>query len=98
MPLTIAYSNPVYPADRRHPDGHTLLRKRALRQSARQFKVGSLVWVESGLATVIAYNIAEFGRWTSTSHPVLVKIHTGELQYCRLTELKIAENPSMQAN
>ena len=98
MPLTIAYSNPVHTAQKSHPDGQNRLRKNALRESARQFKLGSLVWIENTLATVVAYNISEFGRWTSTSHPVLVRRHNGDLQYCRPCELKIAENPSRQTH
>jgi len=98
MPLTIAYSNAANALGRRYPDGQTLMRRRTLRQTARQFKVGTEVLTDSKRATVIAYNIAEFGRWISTSHPVLVRLHNGQLQYCRLSDLKIAENPGMQAH
>ncbi len=98
MPLTIAYTNAVNAMTRRYPDGQTLMRKKTLRQTAKLFKVGAEVLIGSNAATVIAYNIAEFGRWISTSHPVLVRLHTGELQYCRLAELHTAENPSIQAH
>ena len=98
MPLTIAYTNAVNATARRYPDGQTLMRKRTLRQTAKQFKVGTEVEIDHMPATVIAYNIAEFGRWISTSHPVLVRLHSGDLMYCRLSELHIAENPSMQAH
>lgn len=98
MPLTIAYSNAANALGRRYPDGQTLMRRRTLRQTAKQFKVGTEVLMDNKPATVIAYNIAEFGRWISTSHPVLVRLHTGQLQYCRLSDLQIAENPSMHAH
>jgi hypothetical protein len=98
MPLTIAYINAANSAGRRYPDGQSLMRKKTLRQTARQFKVGCQVLMDFKPATVIAYNIAEFGRWISTSHPVLVRLETGELLYCRLADLQIAENPSMQAH
>jgi hypothetical protein len=98
MPLTIAYSNAAGSFGPRYPDGQTLMRKRTLRQTAKLFKVGAEVLLNTAPATVIAYNIAEFGRWISTSHPVLVRMHTGELQYCRLNDLHIAENPSMQTH
>lgn len=98
MPLTIAYSNAGNSLGPRYPDGQTLMRKRTLRQTAKLFKVGAKVLLNSAPAIVIAYNIAEFGRWISTSHPVLVQLHTGELQYCRLSDLNIVENPSMQTH
>lgn len=98
MPLIIAYTNAVNSAGKRYPDGQSLMRKKTLRQTARLFKVGTQVLMDLKPATVIAYNIAEFGRWISTSHPVLVRLETGELLYCRLTDLKIAENPGMQAH
>ena len=98
MPLTIAYINAVNASARRYPDGQSLMRKKTLRQTAKLFKVGAEVLLNFKPATVIAYNIAEFGRWISTSHPVLVRLHTGELQYCRLSELNTAENPSIQAH
>ena len=95
MPLTIAYSNAANSLGPRYPDGQTLMRKRTLRQTAKLFKVGAEVLLNMAPATVIAYNIAEFGRWISTSHPVLVQLQTGELQYCRLSYLPIAENQSL---
>jgi len=98
MPLTIAYTSSINAGVRRYPDGQTLMRRRTLRETAKQFKVGAEVEIDHRPATVIAYNIAEFGRWISTSHPVLVRFHTGDLMYCRLNELHIAENPSMQAH
>ena len=98
MPLTIAYSNAAGSFGPRYPDGQTLMRKRTLRQTAKLFKVGAEVLLNAAPATVIAYNIAEFGRWISTSHPVLVRLQTGELLYCRLADLQIAENPGMQAH
>lgn len=98
MPLTIAYTNAANATTRRYPDGQTLMRKKTLRQTAKLYKVGAEVLMDQQPATVIAYNIAEFGRWISTSHPVLIRFHTGELQYCRLNDLHIAENPSMQAH
>ncbi len=98
MPLKIAYTNASNSADRRYPDGQTLMRKKTLRQTARQFKVGSQVLMDLKPATVIAYNIAEFGRWISTSHPVLVRLQTGELLYCRLADLQPVDNMSMQTH
>lgn len=98
MPLTIAYSNAANALVRRYPDGQTLMRRHTLRQTARRFKVGTEVLMNDKPATVIAYNIAEFGRWISTSHPVLVRLHTGQLHYCRLNDLHTAENPSMHAH
>lgn len=98
MPLSIAYTNTVNATSRRYPDGQTLMRKRTLRQTAKQFKMGTEVEINQMPGTVIAYNIAEFGRWISTSHPVLVRLHTGDLMYCRLSDLHTAENPSMQAH
>lgn len=98
MPLKIAYSNSTGSYGPRYPDGQTLMRKRTLRQTAKLFKVGTEVLLNKLPATVIAYNIAEFGRWISTSHPVLVRMHTGEVQYCRLNDLHTAENPSMQTH
>lgn len=98
MPLTIAYTNAANLHGRRYPDGQTLMRKKTLRQTAKQFKVGTEVLIDKKPATVIAYNIAEFGRWISTSHPVLVRMHTGETQFCRLSDLRTAENPSRQTH
>ena len=66
MPLTIAYSNAAGSLGPRYPDGQTLMRKRTLRQTARLFKVGAEVLLNTAPATVIAYNIAEFGRF----HPL----------------------------
>lgn len=91
MALKIAYSNIANSMGKRYPDGQTLMRKRTLRQTAKQFKVGAEVITDCKLGVVIAYNIAEFGRWISTSHPVLVRLHTGELLYCRLNDLQTAE-------
>jgi hypothetical protein len=98
MSLKIAYTNIANLLNRRYPDGQTLMRKRTLRHTAKLFKVGSEVTVHCRPATVIAYNIAEFGRWISTSHPVLVRLHSGELQYCRLTDLQHTEKQTEPAH
>jgi hypothetical protein len=97
MPLTVAYINPAFPAERHYPDGQALLRKRTLRQTKSMFRLGHEVLVAGMPATVIAYNIAAFGRWVSGRHPVVVRMHDGEVLYCRLSDLQIAENPSRQA-
>lgn len=97
MSLTLAYINPNRTAERRYPDGQALLRKRTLRQTKAMYKLGHSVQVAGLPATVIAYNIAAFGRWVSGRHPVVVRFQNGEVLYCRLSELQIAENPSRQA-
>jgi hypothetical protein len=91
MPLKIAYTNTIHSAGRRHPDSQNLVRKRILAKAARLFKVGAPVLMDNKPATIMAYNIAEFGRWLSTSHPVLVRLQSGELLYCRLNDLQVAE-------
>ncbi|HEX4880157.1 MAG TPA: hypothetical protein VFV39_09960 [Limnobacter sp.] len=88
MSLILAFSNASSTPSRRYPDGHTLLRKRTLRLTAKTFRVGSAVWMDDTAATVVAYNIAEFGRYISTSHPVLVKLDTGDYMFCRTCDLR----------
>ncbi len=89
MPLTIAYSNAAL-RQARYPDRQSLMRKKAIRQIIKRFKVGSQVLLmDQQPATVIAYNIAEFGRWISSSHPVMVRLANGELAYCRLADLSV---------
>jgi hypothetical protein len=87
MALKIAYSNGSSGKQRRYPDSQSLLRKKNLRQTAKLFKVGARVLIDHCPATVIAYNIAEFGRWVSCSHPIMARLDSGELVYCRLTDL-----------
>ena len=87
MPLKLAFSNKQYSKRNRYPDTQTLMRRKTLRQTMRQYKLGCSVFVDHMPATVVAYNIAEFGRWISTSHPVMVRLVTGELIYCRLNEI-----------
>ncbi|HEX4855916.1 MAG TPA: hypothetical protein VFV28_03845 [Limnobacter sp.] len=96
MSLSIAYTNSDLPVEKSYPDSQTLLRKRTLRQTTSMYRLGQQVLVSGMPATVIAYNIAAFGRWISGRHPVVVRLQTGEVLYCRLSDLNIAENPSMQ--
>ncbi|HEX4917024.1 MAG TPA: hypothetical protein VFV43_03910 [Limnobacter sp.] len=88
MSLTLAFSNANMLPGRRYPDGHSLLRKKTLRLTAKTFRVGSTVWMDDTPATVVAYNIAEFGRYISTSHPVLVKLDNGDYMFCRTCDLR----------
>ncbi|MCQ8896912.1 hypothetical protein NQT62_10765 [Limnobacter humi] len=90
MALTLAYHNTRSDHQFNYPDGHTLMRKKTLRQTAKLFKVGCKVLVDHTPATIIAYNIAEFGRWISTSHPVMAKLDNGDVVYCRLNDLAFA--------
>ncbi len=89
MSLTLAYTNRRQ-SGRRYPDGQTLLRKKHLRKTVKVFKVGCRVFIDHLPATVVAYNISEFGRWISTSHPLMVRLDSGELVYCRFTDLQVA--------
>lgn len=91
MALTIAFNNTSQQRGPRYPDGQTLLRRQSLRQSARFYKVGSRVRVHGMDGQVIAYNISEFGRWVSTSHPVIVMLDNGDFTYCRLSEIRSSE-------
>lgn len=90
MALKIAYSNGSNGKQRRYPDSQSLMRKKNLRQTTKLFKVGARVMIEHCPATVIAYNIAEFGRWISCSHPIMARLDSGELVYCRLADLSNA--------
>ncbi|HEX4844161.1 MAG TPA: hypothetical protein VFV57_10860 [Limnobacter sp.] len=94
MSLTLAFSNASTIFGRRYPDGHSLLRKKTLRLTAKAFRVGAPVWMDDTAATVVAYNIAEFGRYISTSHPVLVKLDDGEYMFCRTSDLRPRSKPS----
>lgn len=87
MSLKIAYTSAQQGEHRRYPDGQSLMRKKTLRDTVKLFKVGSKVLIDQCPATIIAYNIAEFGRWISTSHPVMARLDSGELVYCRLNDL-----------
>jgi hypothetical protein len=87
MALKIAYTSGNGNSQRRYPDGQTLMRKKTLRQTAQQFKLGAKVLIDKTPATIVAYNIAEFGRWISSSHPVMARLDSGELVYCRLSDL-----------
>ncbi len=87
MSVKLAYTNANQSSQHRYPDGQTLMRRKTLRDTAKQFKVGGKVLIGQSPATIIAYNIAEFGRWISTSHPVMARLESGELIYCRLNDL-----------
>ncbi|WP_370260896.1 hypothetical protein [Limnobacter sp.] len=88
MSLTLAFTNDSATFGRRYPDGHTLMRRKTLTLTAKAFRVGSAVWMDDTAATVVAYNIAEFGRYICTSHPVLVRLDNGEFMFCRPGELR----------
>jgi len=90
MALRLAYQSNGNSGGRRYPDGPSLMRKKTLRLTARLFKVGTRVLIDHTPATVIAYNISEFGRWVATSHPVMAKLESGEIVYCRLNDLAFA--------
>ena len=92
MTLTIAYSNHsnhLNPSIGRFASGQVQAKKRLLKKTARMFKVGSKVLIDGMPATVVGYNIAEFGRWLSISHPIMVKYENGKVVYCKLSDLAL---------
>jgi len=87
MALSIVYQNHdgsgINPAVYRQ----NAAKARFMRKAANTYRVGSKVFVHNLPATVLGYNISDFGRWLGISHPVVVELDTGEVFCCKLSEL-----------
>jgi len=97
MALSLAYQNFSSLGTNPAVTRQNMAKSRFMCKAASMFKVGSRVLVHDFPATVLGYNIADFGRWLGISHPVVIELDTGEVFCCKLSEISEctikSENP-----
>lgn len=93
MSIEIAYTNlsrrPQRPPQ---PGTHVNAKMRFMRRITALFGIGSNVLVNGAAGKIIGYNISDFGRWLSISHPLIVQLDTGEILFSPSSEVAQAVN------
>jgi hypothetical protein len=87
MALSLAYQNFAQSGINPAVTRQNMAKSRFMCKAASMFKVGSRVRVHDLPATVLGYNIADFGRWLGISHPVVIELDSGEVFCCKLSEI-----------
>lgn len=87
MALSLAYQNFAHSSVNPAVTRQNVAKSRFMCKAASMFKVGTRVLVHDLPATVLGYNIADFGRWLGISHPVVIELDSGEVFCCKLSEI-----------